>query len=259
MHRPVSRSALAMAMLAAGAATAQGPESIHDGQLLITATSTLIGPEVADPDMRYAGNNLACANCHMDAGRRSGALALVGVSTKYPKAMPDGSSESLADRINGCMERSMNGRALPEDGAAMLAIVSYLEKLTTDAGSFGTLAEDPAPLPTAATPPDPARGAMLYASQCAGCHATDGGGQRKGLPGDALGYLHPPVWGPDSFNAAAGMHRLTTLAAFIHANMPLTAIVGAPVLGEQDAWDIAAFIEAQPRPPAPAGMTAEQH
>ena len=74
---------------------------------------------------------------------------------------------------------------------------------------------------------------------------------RNGQPGDALGYLHPPLWGPDSFNAAAGMHRARDRGRFIHDNMPLGATAAAPVLPPADAWDIAAFIEAQPRPPGP--------
>ena len=41
-------------------------------------------------------------------------------------------------------------------------------------------------------------------------------------------------------------------ARFIHDNMPLGATAAAPILTAADAWDIAAFIEAQPRPPAPA-------
>lgn len=201
--------------------------------------------------MRYAGNNLACQNCHIAAGTRGDGLALVGVAAKYPKALPGGGSESLADRINGCMTRSMNGRALPETGTEMRAVVAYLDSLTAKADSYGGPAEDPPALPGPATPPDPARGAVRYAGLCAACHGPDGAGQRNGQPGDALGYLHPPLWGPDSFNAAAGMHRVATAAAFIHANMPLGATAAAPVLTPEDAWNIAAFIDGQPRPPGP--------
>jgi cytochrome c len=35
------------------------------------------------------------------------------------------------ERINGCMERSMNGRALPLNGAEMKAMLSYLKFLST--------------------------------------------------------------------------------------------------------------------------------
>jgi thiosulfate dehydrogenase len=245
---------LSLAALAGGDAAADDLGSIHYGRRLITETYAFIGPEVSDPGMRFAGNNLACQNCHLDAGHVSGGLALTGVSTKYPLTQPDGRVETLADRVNGCMQRSMNGKPLPEDGKEMEAILAYLDMVTREAGSYGNPVEDPKPLATPATTPDPVRGASLYASHCTACHGADGAGQRNGRPGDALGYLHPPVWGSDSFNAAAGMHRVATLAAFTHANMPLGATLEGPMLTEQDAWDIAAYIEAQPRPPAPAGM-----
>jgi thiosulfate dehydrogenase len=188
----------------------------------------------------------------MDAGTRSHGLSLVGVSAKYPLPLPGGGSESIEDRVNGCMTRSMNGRPLPEDGPEMRAIVAYLDGLTARPGGFGEPAEDPVALAGLARPPDPERGASVYLQQSASCHRPDGSGMRTGAPGDAKGYLHPPLWGPDSFNAAAGMGRIATAAAFIHANMPLGSSQAAPVLTPEQAWDVAAFIESQPRPPAPA-------
>jgi thiosulfate dehydrogenase len=251
------RGPLTGALLAAAAAALSEDrigedEAVHYGRRLVAETFAHIGPEVADPAMRFAGNNLACADCHLDAGRRPNGLALVGVSAKYPKPLPGGGAESLADRVNGCMTRSMNGRPLPEAGPEMAAFLAYLEALTADATSFGDPAEDPLPLPALARAPDPVRGERLYLAQCAACHRADGSGMRNGRPGDALGYLHPPLWGPDSFNAAAGMHATATAAAFIHDNMPLGATAAGPVLPAADAWDIAAFIATQPRPPGPA-------
>jgi thiosulfate dehydrogenase len=67
---------------------------------------------------------------------------------------------------------------------------------------------------------DPERGRPIYARACALCHAPDGSGIRRGLPSTALGYMVPPLWGPDSFNDGAGMNRLITAANFIHFNMP---------------------------------------
>jgi len=246
------RPLLPMLLLLAAAAPARADEALIDyGRQLVDATYAFIGPEVADPAMRFAGNNLACQNCHLDGGRTSHGLSLAGVSAKYPKPLPGGGSETLAERVNGCMTRSMNGRPLPEAGREMRGFLAYLAMLTRDAGSFGDPAEDPEPLPAAATAPDPARGRELYLAACAACHRADGTGMRNGQPGEPLGYLHPPLWGPDSFNAAAGMSRLVTAAAFIHDDMPLGTNAGAPALSAQDAWDIAAFIDAQPRPPAP--------
>lgn len=187
----------------------------------------------------------------MDAGTRSHGLSLVGVAAKYPKALPSGGEESLEDRINGCMTRSMNGRPLPEAGPEMRAFVAYLDTLSAYPGSYGDPVEDPEALAAPGHPPDPVRGEALYLQQCAACHRPDGSGMRTGAIGDARGYLHPPLWGPDSFNAAAGMGRPATAAAFIHANMPLGSSQSAPVLTPAEAWDIAAYLDSRPRPPAP--------
>jgi thiosulfate dehydrogenase len=250
------RPALAVLLVAAAPAFAESlavDERVHAGRRLVEETYALIGPEVADAARRFAGNNLACGDCHVDAGTRPNGLALVGVSEKYPLVRTPGGGETLADRINGCMTRSMNGKPLPEDGTDMVAFVAYLEALTRDAGSFDLPAELPLPLAAPDLPPDPRRGELLYRAECAACHRDDGSGMRNGQPGDALGYRHPPLWGPDSFNAAAGMHRLAVAADFIHDNMPPGRTAAAPNLPPQVVWDIAAYVEAQPRPPAPAG------
>ena len=58
------------------------PDDTHGrlrrGRDLITATYAHIGPEVADPAKRYAGNNLACRNCHLEAGTKRFGLPLWG-------------------------------------------------------------------------------------------------------------------------------------------------------------------------------------
>ena len=73
------------------------------------------------------------------------------------------------------------------------------------------------------------------------------GAQGAGLK-EGRKYTFPPLWGRDSYNAGAGMHRVHTAAAFIKANMPL----GQPnTLTDQEAWDVAAYINGKPRPPDP--------
>jgi thiosulfate dehydrogenase len=67
------------------------------------------------------------------------------------------------------------------------------------------------------------------------------------------GYDVPPLWGPDSFNAAAGMSDIRMAAAFVHANMPAPVDYRSTLLTTQQAWDVAAFITSQPRPAAPKG------
>ena len=38
------------------------------GKRLSTQTSELLGPDVADPKMRYTGSRLACGSCHLGLG-----------------------------------------------------------------------------------------------------------------------------------------------------------------------------------------------
>ena len=58
---------------------------VRHGRDLITATYAHIGPEVSDPAKRYAGNNLACGNCHLDAGTKKFGLPIFGLYDEFPK------------------------------------------------------------------------------------------------------------------------------------------------------------------------------
>jgi len=58
------------------------------------------------------------------------------------------------------------------------------------------------------------------------------------------GYVFPPLWGDDSFNNGAGMARVLTAARFIKARMPF----GRPDLTDDEAFDVAAYINSKPRP-----------
>ena len=67
----------------------------------------------------------------------------------------------------------------------------------------------------------------------------------------AIGYSIPPLWGDDSFNVAAGMAKPAYAAAYIRGNMPFSVRYQDPVLSEQQAWDVAAYMISKPRPSAP--------
>ena len=60
--------------------------------------------------------------------------------------------------------------------------------------------------------------------------------------------MFPPLWGKDSFNWGAGMHRINTAAAFIKQSMPLGK--GGSLTDEQ-AWNVAAFMNSHERPQDP--------
>jgi thiosulfate dehydrogenase len=222
------------------------------GERLIDETPRHIGPAATDPALRYAGNNLACTNCHMKAGLQRFAAPFVSTFTSFPQ-MVDDRVVTLNDRINGCMTRSMNGKALPADGREMQAFVAYIQFL----GRF-TPADIRVPGMGLATPADPPqaanapRGAAVYAAQCARCHGADGQGRYRDASNPLAGYEFPPLWGDASFNDAAGMNKLRMAAGFIIANMPYGVDEGAPPLSPQAAWDVAAFVTSQKRPRGPA-------
>jgi thiosulfate dehydrogenase len=223
---------------------------VRRGRDLITATYAHIGPEVPDRANRYAGNNLACGNCHLQAGTKKFGLPIFGLFSLFPQYSARAGAEiTVQDRINSCMTRSMNGRVLPADSAAMKALVAYVRFL-----SEGFPAGRKAPglgsgnMPDLDRAADPARGQALYAKACLDCHNTDGQGVRRSLPTTDLGYMVPPLWGSDSFNDGAGMARLITAANFLHFNMPHGSDYLNPQLPVEDAWDLAAYMVSQPRP-----------
>jgi thiosulfate dehydrogenase len=82
-------------------------------------------------------------------------------------------------------------------------------------------------------------------NKCITCNRADGKGQ---LNSDSSGYTYPPLWGPDSYNVSAGLFRLSRFAAFVRNNMPFGASHQKPLLTDEEAWDVAAFVNSQPRP-----------
>ena len=57
---------------------------IRYGHSLIVDTSKHIGKAASDPQKRYAGNDLACVNCHLDAGLRPFAAPFVSTFATFP-------------------------------------------------------------------------------------------------------------------------------------------------------------------------------
>jgi len=225
-------------------------QMVREGKALMEQTYKHIGPEVKDVSKRYSGNNLACVSCHIDAGGRKFGNPWVGTFVSFPQYRGrEDAISTTEERINGCMERSMNGRKLPLDSQEMKAMMSYLQFLSTGIPvgakleGGGTLK-----LKSLARAADPVAGKQVYATTCLACHGDNGQGVRRGKAGDANGYQFPPVWGPDSYNTGAGMARVTLAAGFIKGNMPSGINHTTAVLTDEQAFDVAAFINSQPRP-----------
>jgi len=217
------------------------------GRQLLRQTAAALGPDQADPDKRYTGTRMACASCHIDIGTEPGTLSLLQTSEGYPRfSGRDGGERDLRDRINGCMQRSMNGRPLPRNSLEMIAMEAYILNLGDRFAAMGETRRAPNE-PSAFQEPERAAdvdaGRIVYTERCQECHGEGGEGLKATAdPGD--GYLFPPLWGSDSFNNGAGMHRVLTAGRFIKARMPL----GDATLSDDEAYDVAAYINSHPRP-----------
>jgi thiosulfate dehydrogenase len=191
---------------------------------------------------QYVGNGLNCTSCHLNAGRTPYASPWVGVWGMFPEYRSrNARMNSLQDRINDCFERSMNGRPLPLDSREMGGILAYLWWLSKDVPTGVEVEGRGFKRIRAPQPPDPVRGARVYADKCAACHGADG----QGAAGPNGEYLYPALWGAGSFNIGAGMARVGTAAAFVKAAMPLGQ---GDTLTDQEAFDVAAYFIRQPRP-----------
>lgn len=209
-------------------------EAIRYGREVLTRTQVVA--------RQYVGNGLNCSSCHLDAGRMPYASPWVGVWGVFPEYRTrNARMNSLQDRINDCFERSMNGQALPLDSPEMGGILAYFWWLSKDVPTGLEVEGRGFKRIRAPHPPDPARGARVYAEKCAACHGTDG----QGATGSNGEYLFPALWGPKSFNIGAGMARVATAAAFVKVAMPLGQ---GDTLTDQEAFDVAAYFTHQPRP-----------
>jgi thiosulfate dehydrogenase len=233
----------------------QGPDSsaipagsagdlLRYGQELIARTGYYYGPAGI---ISHGSNGMNCQNCHMDAGRRPWGNNFGGVRSSYPKFKERrGAVEDIAQRVTDCFERSLNGVAPDTTSREVQAMIAFMEWLGNGvpkgkkpAGS-GILA-----IPFLQRAADPVRGRQLYGLKCQTCHGPDGAGLKDK---DGRVYVYPPLWGDHSYNTGASLYRLSRLAGFVFNNMPQPADYRKPQLTAEEAWDLAAFIDSQPRP-----------
>ena len=223
---------------------------VEYGHELSARTFAVIGPEVRNRKMRFAGNNLACTSCHQEDATKPFAMPWIGVTAAFPQYRGrEDAISTVEERVNGCLERSMNGRPLPLGSREMKAYVTYIAFLSR--GIPVGMAVEGAGMVKSKMPnrrADPEAGAKVYQEHCVACHGANGAGQRVGKVGDAQGYLFPPLWGPDTFNNGAGMNRMIMATRFIKHNMPQGASFDAPQLTDDEAYDVAAYMLSRPRP-----------
>src|ERR1700690_3151592 len=55
------------------------------GKRLLAQTPELLGPDVADPKLRYTSSRLSCGSCHLGDGTEPGTLSLPDTTSHYPR------------------------------------------------------------------------------------------------------------------------------------------------------------------------------
>jgi thiosulfate dehydrogenase len=233
--------------------SAPDPASVDDialkaqiayGKELIAHTAKYLGPKGM---VSKSTNGMNCQNCHLEAGTKVFGNNYSLVASSYPKFRArSGSTEDIYKRVNDCFERSLNGKPLDTLSKEMQAIKAYISFVGSNVGKGekpnGAGLKELAFLDRAA---DPEKGKLVYDAKCVTCHQANGQGQ---MSPDGIEYAFPPLWGKHSYNDGAGLYRLSNFARYAKYNMPQGVSHTNPMLTDEEAWDVAAYVNSQERP-----------
>lgn len=224
--------------------TSSQSQQIRYGYELVANTAKYLGPK---GQIAHMTNGMNCQNCHLAAGTKPWGLNYGSVASNYPKFRArSGTVETIAKRVNDCIERSLNGRALDSNSLEMKAFISYIKWVGADVPKGVTVnGSGIAKLTYLNRPADPKIGNSLYTTHCSVCHGKTGEGIMDSTRNN---FVYPPLWGKASYNHGAGINQLSKLAGFIKNNMPNGISYQQTFLTDQESWDLAAFINTQTRP-----------
>jgi thiosulfate dehydrogenase len=219
-------------------------DEIRYGKALIAHTAIYFGPK---GKVSRISNGMNCQNCHNQAGTKSYGFNFSQVATTFPQFNKrSGSFISISQRISSCFHRSLNGQCPDTNSKEIKAMIAYMKWLGKDVEKGVSLTDAKAVevkyLDRAA---DPEKGKSIYLTKCQTCHGKDGQGH---LNEKGTEYIFPPLWGRHSYNDGAGLYQLETFASFVKGNMPFGTTYNQPVLTDEQAWDVAAFVNSQQRP-----------
>jgi len=218
-------------------------DKIRYGRDLIAHTARYFGPKGS---IAAISNGMNCQNCHLEAGTRIYGNNFASFISSYPKrSNRSGKMSPPSQRIVECMQRSMSGISPDTNSREVRSMLAYLAWIGQGVKKtdklFGTASEK---LPFMEIPANPLKGLLVYKEKCENCHGSQGEGKWS----DNLNeYIYPPLWGKNSFNNGAGMYRIINMAGFIKNNMPYGTNYTNPQLSNEEAWNVAAYIESQPR------------
>ncbi|HQT81567.1 MAG TPA: c-type cytochrome [Ferrovaceae bacterium] len=197
----------------------------------------------------HVGNDLNCTSCHLNAGTVEMAAPYIGLTSVFPSYRPrSGKIIDFKDRLNGCMQRSMNGKAFDKNSVELNAMVAFIDAMKSPVAPKEVIPGRGIGKKMYSLIANETHGKTVYQEKCAICHGKDG----AGLKAKDGHYYFPPVWGKRSFNIGAGMSRTYTAAAFVKHDMPISNNMNFPLgqggLSDQDAVDVAQYFTHQSRP-----------
>lgn len=200
----------------------------------------------------HVGDQITCNSCHFNGGTVALSSPYVGVAALFPMYNKRaGKVIDFKDRVNGCMQRSMNGKVLDRDSKAMNAMVAFMASMKSNVKRGEPIPGRGIGKIDKSLAPNVENGKKVYKTHCAACHGKDGAGRQRA---DGQ-YVFPPLWGKNSYNIGAGMARTYKAAAFIKHNMPISHSAMFPMgqggLTDQEAVDVAQYFTHQPRPDFP--------
>lgn len=218
---------------------------IRYGKQLIEHTASFLGPSGS---VATISNGMNCQNCHLKAGTLPFGNNYSAVASTYPKFRDrSGAIESIEKRVNDCLERSLNGQKLDSTSREMRAVVAYIKwvgkEVPKNVKPKGAGLAELKYMDRAA---DPVKGKLVFEQHCVRCHGANGEGLREEKIAE---WKYPPLWGDRSYNLGAGLFRLSRFAGYVKMNMPNDlANYQKPVLTDEEAWDVAAFVNSMARP-----------
>ncbi len=218
---------------------------VRYGRELIENTAYYLGPKGI---IAQITNGMNCQNCHLNGGTVPWGNNYSAVASTYPRFRErSGTAETIPKRVNDCLQRSLNGQAIDSNSKEMKAIIAYMTWLGEDIPKNhkpkGSGIMD---IPFIDRAADPLIGKTVFINKCQRCHGADGQGQKT--PED-FEYVYPTLWGQNSYTTAAGLYRISRFAGYVKNNMPNDVVeYHKPQLTDEEAWDVAAFVNSQPRP-----------
>jgi len=217
---------------------------VRYGKELVMHTSKYWGPKGS---IDHISNGMNCQNCHLEAGTRPFGNNFAVFFNSYPKIiLRSGNLSPASQRIVECMERSLGGKSPDTNKKEVKAILAYMAWIGKDVPRGKKIkGSGSEKLPYLDKPANIDLGKIVYGAKCQRCHGIQGQGL---LSSSGREYTSPPVWGEHSFNDGAGMYRISNLAGFIKNNMPFGATYKSPLLSNEEAWNVAAYIASKERP-----------